>query len=240
MATSYRAPQALPPRLAAVAARVPVDLDVVDVGTDHGHLALHLAIHGTGRRVMAVDRSARALDQARATFARLGARAPEVHLVVSEGLGALAPGAVQVVAIAGMGGHTVVDILRAAEPHHPHLQRLVLQPNDHLELVRQALQDLGFPLVEEKLLFDRERPYVVLCTGPRGAPRPPWSAEDALLGPLLRHAPSPDYDRWLHREEGRLRQAVSAAEAGGSEAPAALLEALGFLEQALSQRGLRP
>ena len=57
--------------------------------------------------------------------------------------------------IAGMGGETILSILKAApwtaDGHHT----LLLQPQTHEELVRQYLAENGFIITREALVRDR-------------------------------------------------------------------------------------
>lgn len=220
-------PTDLPPRLAAVAARLGPAAPVADVGTDHGHLALHLAARSPGRRVFALDRSPRALAVARGKLQALGAGELTVALHLSEGLAALAPGSVAEVAIAGMGGHTVARILEEARDHLPHLQRLVLQPNDHVPALRGALHALRLALVAETVVWERGRPYAILVAqGPPRADLPAPTAAELLVGPLLAAAPEAGVDRWLAREAARLEGVLAAARSGGGSAPDEVTELL--------------
>ena len=61
---------ALSPRMMAVAALIPDDGVVADIGADHGRLSVWLA--SRGRRVIAVDISARSLAKAAALASRCG------------------------------------------------------------------------------------------------------------------------------------------------------------------------
>ena len=64
--------------------------------------------------------------------------------------------------IAGMGGETILSILKAApwtaDDHHT----LLLQPQTHEELVRQYLAGNGFIITREALVRDRGTLYTVM------------------------------------------------------------------------------
>ena len=64
--------------------------------------------------------------------------------------------------IAGMGGETILSILKAApwtaDGHHT----LLLQPQTHEELVRQYLAENGFIITREALVRDRGTLYTVM------------------------------------------------------------------------------
>jgi tRNA (adenine22-N1)-methyltransferase len=80
-----------------------------DIGSGHGLLARALASRGL--RVIATERSATAM----ATLtARLAATVPGLEVRRGDGLEPLAPGEVELVVIAGMGGRTITAILDRA------------------------------------------------------------------------------------------------------------------------------
>jgi len=213
---------------------VPSHLDVADVGTDHGQLALALAQAGPERAVHAIDRSASALSGARATLA--SAPSARVRLHVGDGLAPLAPGAVQAVCIAGMGTRTLCGILERGRDHWPSLERLVLQSNDRAPELRQWLRTAGVPVLHEQIVWDRGRPYLVIGCGPPGEPLPPLSEEDARISPRLRGDLDPAVTRWMTHEATRLRAAAASAEAGGASVPGPLRRALAQVDACLTAR----
>lgn len=140
----------LPARLAGLADLVPSKASVADIGSGHGLLAIALAERG--QRVIATEKSARAVDDLRAAVVREGAA---VETRVGEGFAALAPSDADVVVVAGMGGRTVVKILETAG----WLPRwLVLQPMQDAEMVDAWVKSRGWK-AEESKIHDRGRDY---------------------------------------------------------------------------------
>lgn len=213
---------------------MPPHLDVADVGTDHGRLALALAQAGPERAVHAIDRSASALTGARAALVH--APSARVQLHVGDGLSPLPPGAVQAVCIAGMGTRTLCGILERGRAHWSSLECLVLQSNDRAPELRQWLQAAGLPVVHEQIVWDRGRSYLVISCGPPSEPGLPLSEDDARISPGLRKNLDPAVTRWMAHEATRLRTAVATARAGGATVPDTLRRALDQVEACLTAR----
>ena len=66
------------------------------------------------------------------------------------------------VTIAGMGGETILSILKAAPWTADGQHTLLLQPQSHEEMVRQYLAENGFTITREALVRDRGTLYTVM------------------------------------------------------------------------------
>lgn len=218
-----RAPgQALSPRLRAVADRVPSGAPMLDVGTDHAWLVVHLLHERRVPRAIAADLRDAPLAGARARLAehRLE-KVSETRL--GDGLAVVQPGEVRAVTICGMGGRRIADICAAAPETVTALDALIVQPNTEPERVRASLRALGLRITDEALVLDEGRWYPVIAWAP-GAPERDWGPLDLAYGPVLRDRADADLRRVLGSELGRVAQALAGAIRGG--APPAALSAL--------------
>ena len=150
----------LPPRLHLIAGWVPKGTRLADVGTDHAYLPNWLRLHGKIREAIASDLRPGPLERARNTGRLYGTDGIEYRLC--SGLSGIRPSEVDTIVIAGMGGETILSILKAApwtaDGHHT----LLLQPQTHEELVRQYLAENGFIITREALVRDRGTLYTVM------------------------------------------------------------------------------
>jgi len=150
----------LPRRLRAVAEAVPPDArSVVDVGAGDGQLALRLARRGL--RVVATEAG-------RGPFERLRAALPGMDCRLGEGLETLRPGEVEGAVIAGMGGRTMVRILESSPEVTRRLRWLVLQPQQHLDLLLAWLERTGHRVESRREVTQGRRSYTVLLVGRPG------------------------------------------------------------------------
>lgn len=203
------------PRLAAVADAVPPGSRVADVGTDHAQLLTWLVAHGRASAGIGIDVKAGPLEQARRTLAEAGVRG--VELRQGSGLLPLAPGEVDVVVLAGMGGARMVRLLEEGAAVLGRLRALVLQPNTEWALVRRWVAARGFGLASEVMVEDRGKHYVVLDVRPQAGARegPSWSEDELELGPRLLVERSPAFIAWLRHELARIERAVARASGRG-------------------------
>lgn len=131
----------LPPRLRLIAGWVPEGAYLADVGTDHAYLPNWLRLRGTIRRAVASDLRPGPLERAKATGKLYGTDHIEYRLC--SGLSGIRPTEVDTIVIAGMGGETILSILKDAPWTSDGQHTLLLQPQTHEELVRQYLAENG-------------------------------------------------------------------------------------------------
>ena len=150
-----------------------------DIGTDHAFLPCHLLRTGICQHMIAADVSEKALSRAREnlTRQRLIDRA---EVVLADGLDAVTHPC-GCVSVMGMGGELMGNILRSGQDQ---LQGavLVLGAHTELNLVRQAIQDVGYHIVQERLCKAGGRFYV-FWRAEEGAEA--LSPEDIRYGKLL-------------------------------------------------------
>ncbi|MCB9642698.1 MAG: SAM-dependent methyltransferase [Myxococcales bacterium] len=149
----------LKPRLAGLLRWVQPSWRVADIGTDHGHLPLHLVARGHTQHVLACDKNAAPLGVAREN---IDLYKPEgsIELRLGDGLAPLQDGEVDAITIAGMGRNSIERILRARDLHRLGLRYLLLQSNTQEELLRRFILMQGWILRDEYLVEDHRIFYV--------------------------------------------------------------------------------
>lgn len=146
-----------------------------DIGTDHAYLPVWMLQNGKARYAIAADINPNPLKNARNTLAQYGF-AEQIELRLSDGLQNIAPWEVGAIAVAGMGGNQIADMISGT----PWLQnaeiQLVLQPMTHFEDVRRALRENGFSVLREETVAEGERVYLALSARYSGEIReyPEW------------------------------------------------------------------
>lgn len=197
-------------RLTAVAERVLPGGVLADIGTDHAMLPTYLVQRGIVPRAIAGDIHAGPVQAALRQVEAAGL-SDRISVRAGDGLAVLEPGEADTIAIAGMGGGTMTDILSAGASALEGVRRLVLQPNIGERLVREWLADHGWKLYAETLLEEEGLLYEVIAADraadPEEAAR--WNASlyskrlpgigDVprpilqLMGPTLIDAPTPAF-----------------------------------------------
>ncbi|MGH1345215.1 MAG: tRNA (adenine(22)-N(1))-methyltransferase [Nannocystales bacterium] len=186
-------------RLQAVADLVLRGQPAADVGCDHAQLAEAWVRSGAVPSAIASDVRPGPLQQARTRLAKLSA----VEIRLGSGLSTLGPGEVATVALAGMGGPLMLELLLASPEVVATARRVILQPNTGWEDVRQALAERRIPLDAEALTEDAGRLYLTLAFDPR-ATSATWDEADVVLGPLLRHDRCALFARWVEHRRTHL------------------------------------
>ena len=151
----------LTPRLALLASWVAPGARLIDVGTDHGYLPAWLIQNGQIESALASDLRPGPLSRAEET-ARRCRIAEKMQLRLCSGLSAIAPEEGDTIAIAGMGGENIAMILSAAPWTADGRHTLLLQPQSRSEVLRGFLQERGYCITREQLVYDRGILYPVL------------------------------------------------------------------------------
>lgn len=151
----------LTPRLQAVADLVPQGAAFADIGTDHAYLPVWLLLEGKISRAIAADINRGPLDRAQLTATEYDCR-ENIQFRLCDGLAAIAPEAVDTIAIAGMGGETIAAILEAAPWTKDGAYTLILQPMSAQNDLRRWLWQNGYGIRSERIIREGERLYNIL------------------------------------------------------------------------------
>ena len=168
----------LTPRLQAIAEQVPQGARLADVGTDHGYLPVWLLCSGRIDSAIAADLREGPLDRARETARRFGVT-ERISFRLCDGLSAVGPKEADTVAIAGMGGETIISILEAA-PWTKEGTLLLLQPMTGSAELRLWLQENGYQITGERIAREGERLYSILTV--KGGEMSPLSPAELWAG----------------------------------------------------------
>lgn len=171
----------LSPRMQVLANMVPNGLSMADIGTDHGRLPLYLIEQGIVPLAIASDRIKMPVAALKSQVHALGWE-NKISVRLGDGLAVLAPGEAATIVISGMGGMTMIEILEGCPQVVAKTQRLILQPQRSIPLVRQWLAAHHWRIIEEALVLDEGRYYEVLCAEPGEMMLPD---REALFGPVL-------------------------------------------------------
>ena len=154
----------LSPRLQSVADLVPQGARFADVGTDHAYLPVWLILNGTVHQAIASDLREGPLENARQTAERFGV-SDRLSFRLCDGLMGLKPEEADTIAIAGMGGETIADILSAAPWTAEGEHRLLLQPMTAHPELRAWLDGHGFQIEREILTCEDKTLYSTFLVG---------------------------------------------------------------------------
>ena len=157
---------------------------VADVGCDHGRLCCALIQQNRVSRCIAIDISEPSLSKARRLIRQIGL-SDRIETRLGDGLSPLAAGEADAIAILGMGGTLMTEILLIAPPLKG-AEICVLQPMRAAEDIRAWLYERNYPVLEDRVVLDAGRYYQVFSVGQptreRQALPQGWPEDCFLLG----------------------------------------------------------
>ena len=148
-------------RLETVAGMVTQGSRVADIGCDHAYVTIYLLKNLISPYVVAMDINQGPLDRALENTRKYGVE-DKVSIRKSDGLEKLQVGEVDTILIAGMGGRLVTQILASRMDVVCAAKELVLQPQSDIYFVRENLKEWGFKIVEENMLKEDGKYYVMM------------------------------------------------------------------------------
>lgn len=148
-------------RLAALAAFVPKGTRLADIGTDHAYLPIELVQDNVIVLAVAGDVHVGPYKAAKEHVEALGLE-QRISVRLGNGMAVVDPDEVEIVIIAGMGGQTIIEILKKDPEVIKSLKRLILQPMIAAASVRRWLKENGWYIVDERLVQEDGRLYEII------------------------------------------------------------------------------
>lgn len=136
---------------------------VADVGCDHGRLSCALIQRNLAKRCIATDISAPSLAKAERLIGQIGLE-DRIETRLGDGLSPLSAGEADTIAILGMGGTLMTEILDVVPPLKG-ASRCVLQPMRAAEDIRRWLFERNYPVLDDRVVLDSGRYYQVFSIG---------------------------------------------------------------------------
>ena len=170
------------------------DESAADIGTDHGYIPAYLLNEGICPKVILTDIAEGPLQRAKSHFEEYGI---DGDFRLGPGLEVIESGEVSTVIIAGMGGETIIDILKKDLEKSHSFKRIILQPRTFIGKLRVWLSDNGFAFTDYALCRERNQIVEVMAVEP-GIQK----TENALISSFLIQKGDPLLKEYL---ENKLR-----------------------------------
>ncbi len=162
---------------------------VCDVGCDHGKLSLYLVQRGKAKRIIATDINRQPLQKAIDLFASYNL-SHTADFLLTDGLQGIENTAdITHVVIAGLGGHTMEQVIESAPFVKQQKTRLVLLPAQSGYQIRKYLYTHGFEIEREQTVSEKGKYYSCISAIYTGAVSTPdiynmyIGKSDACTGP---------------------------------------------------------
>ncbi|MBR1931932.1 MAG: SAM-dependent methyltransferase [Lachnospiraceae bacterium] len=190
--TTEKSKLVLSRRLQALVDMVTPGNRVVDVGCDHGFVAIQLVQQGSSPTVIAMDVRKGPLSRAQEHIKEWQLQ-DYIETRLSDGLAAYHAGEAETMVCAGMGGPLMMRILQEGARKVATMQELILQPQSELPDFRRFLREEGYRILEENILWEEEKYYFLFRVAP-----------GALQDDSVFNAQGSDDDRKLYDKYGQL------------------------------------
>ncbi len=148
-------------RLLKIASLVSENKRLADIGTDHGYIPVYLLNEGRIDFAILADINKGPLENARSEVRR-NKLEDKVDLRLGSGIEVLKKGEVDEVIIAGMGGILIGELLEANKEVAHSVDKLILQPMQAQEELRQYLLNNGYEILDECLEKEDFRLYEII------------------------------------------------------------------------------
>ena len=217
-------------RLETVASFVSQGAVLLDVGSDHAYLPIELVEKGHIERAIAGEVVVGPYQSAVKNVENHGL-SDKIQVRLANGLAAFDESdQVSVITIAGMGGRLIASILEEGFDKLAHAERLILQPNNREDDLRNWLQDHGFQIIAESILEEAGKFYEILVVE---AGQMKLSARDTRFGPFLSKEVSPVFVQKWQKEAEKLQFALGQIPEKNQEERQILAEKIQAIKEVL-------
>lgn len=184
-------------RLNAVADLISPGLIVCDIGCDHAYLPIYLMQHKIAKAVIATDVNEGPLYKA-AENIRMFDLSDVIDLRLCYGLKLIDESEAQCIVMAGMGGNLMIDIINESKDVFFAASEVILQPQSDISRVRHYLEDNGFLIISESMVYEDYK-YYQMMKAKKGEMN--WDKEiEFIYGKVLLHEQNPVLHQFLIQE----------------------------------------
>lgn len=173
-------------RLETILNMVHLDSIVADVGSDHGKLMISLFERGIISHGYAIENKKGPYERLKKALELEGCINNIVPLF-SDGITDL-PSCVDTVVIAGMGGKTIIEILKSHVNKLANVKTLIIDGHSCLPLLRDEITKLGYNISDEKIIKEDGIFYEIIKFYKSDTAF--YTDKDVEFGPILRREKS--------------------------------------------------
>lgn len=181
---------------------------IMDVGTDHGYIAIELIKRNIAHKVIASDINKDPLNKAKLNVSLEGLSS-KIDLRLGGGLAPVKNNEVQGVLIAGMGGNLIRDILEKDIDKVKNMKYLVLQPAQNPEVLREYLYTGNYEVIDEDVCEDEGKYYELFKV--RYKENNSTKLEEIFyeISPVLLNKKSEVFKSYLHEKADKYKKVQS-------------------------------
>lgn len=145
-------------RLKKIAELVDFGATVIDVGTDHGYVPNFLCEKKISRDIIATDISKNSLEKSIELTKKMG-NEKFIRNILANGI--VKKNRDNII-IAGLGGIQIAEIILNSIEISKSAKKLILQPMQKTNILRRELNNMGFEIIDEEIIFEDERYFEII------------------------------------------------------------------------------
>lgn len=189
-------------RLLKIASQLEKCNCLADIGTDHAYIPVYAIKNGLCKKAIASDIGVGPLKTAKKNVDLYGYK-NSIELRLGNGLETLNPNEADTIVIAGMGGTLIVELLNKSIEIAKNA-KLILQPMNYVEKLREFLFLNGYKFIDEDLVQDGRKLYVIITVIWTGKVEN-FSAEDCYINyNLLKDNPA--FPKYIEKQISRSKE----------------------------------
>ena len=172
---------------------------VADIGSDHGKLMIALVQSGKVTKGFAVENKEGPFERLRSNLIRYKVN-DKITPLFSDGIKDITRDVATIV-IAGMGGQTIVKILKDHPEKLVSVQTIIVDAHTSVPLARKEICQMGFAIADEQIVKEDDIFYEIIKFV--RADIASLTNEDLEFGPILRHQKSATFKE---KYQGRINE----------------------------------
>lgn len=146
-------------RMTALLSEIPKNINLADIGADHGIVSINYALNNPSNFVVGSDISKKSIEKAAKTAKKLNLT--NYYTTVGNGLAPIKNFDIDVILISGMGGEEIIKIIDSNKKYPFY----VLSPQKNSDKVRLYLKNNNLKAIKDyKVLSDSKFYDIIVCT----------------------------------------------------------------------------
>ena len=168
---------------------------LLDIGCDHALLDIYIARNKNLEKIVASDNKEGPLEIAKKNIEKYQLQ-DKIKLKLGDGLD-IYEDDIDTVIISGMGGRSIIGILKNHEEYLKSIDTFILSPNNYIEDVRRYLVSKNYKIIEEELVKEKKQIYQIIKFS-RGKCK--YKKRDYFFGPILLHKKNNLFKEYYNKE----------------------------------------
>lgn len=149
-------------RLEVISSLIPHNVNIADIGCDHGLLSIHLYQTKKATKVIAADINENALSNAKKNLEKYQLT-KFIETRLGDGLDVINENdEINCLVIAGMGEHTIIGMFKKNLEKLKKIKTMVIQSNTRIEFLRREVVKLGYIITDEEIVQDGKKIYTII------------------------------------------------------------------------------